>query len=89
MSKKYDIEQKITNEEKLVIFLLTGGSMYRKIYQCKLCKKIVEKEIEGETYESINIKMLNNYSFNKNEVHLCGNEDIGILEFLGCRRTVL
>ena len=58
--------------------------MYKKIYQCKLCKKIIQKEIEDETYESINIKMINDRSFNKDEIHLCKNGDMGILEFLGC-----
>lgn len=69
-----------------MIFLLIGGFMYKKIYRCKLCRKIIKEEMEGKSFESINIEMLNNDSFNKNGVHLCKNGDMGMLEFLGCRK---
>lgn len=62
--------------------------MYKKVYRCKLCNKMIEEKINEETYESINIKMINNQSFNRDLVHLCKNGDMGILEFLGCRKDI-
>ena len=59
--------------------------MYKKYYRCRLCGEIVKIELRKETYESIDIKILNDSKFIRNETHFCDDKNIGILEFLGVK----
>lgn len=62
--------------------------MYNKIYQCKLCKKIILEKIYDETVQGINIKLLN-YDISENKkIHFCNDEDMGILEIIGVKKIL-
>lgn len=53
--------------------------MYNKIYECRLCKKIILEEIQGENECSINIKLLNSDNFKEKRIHFCSENEMGIL----------
>lgn len=57
--------------------------MYNKIYECRLCKKIILEEIQGENECSINIKLLNSDNFKEKRIHFCSENEMGILEVIG------
>lgn len=57
--------------------------MYKKIFKCRLCKKIVVEKLSQEPYIDIQIKMLNECEFKENRIHICNDNNMGILEFMG------
>ena len=59
--------------------------MYKKMYKCRLCKKNITEDIYAESFERLNIKMLNDGEFKKEKIHYCENNSIGILEFIGIK----
>lgn len=78
--------KRTTNDKLAVLFIYGKGDvMFKKYYRCRLCGKIVKKKLRIETYESIDIKILNDSGFIRNEIHFCDDKNIGILEFLGVK----
>lgn len=63
--------------------------MYNKIYQCKLCKKIILEEVYDDTMQSINIKMLNDDILEKKKIHFCNDNEMGILEIIGVKKDLI
>ncbi|MDE7176844.1 MAG: hypothetical protein K2O59_03435 [Lachnospiraceae bacterium] len=60
--------------------------MYNKVYQCKLCKKIIIEKVYDDTIQSMNIKLLNSDIFNKKKIHFCNDSEMGILEVIGVKK---
>lgn len=60
--------------------------MYNKIYECRLCKKIIVEEIRGENECSINMKLLNSDNFKEKRIHFCNENEMGILEVIGVNK---
>lgn len=63
--------------------------MYNKIYQCKLCKKIILEKVYDDTMQSINIKMLNDDILEKKKIHFCNDNEMGILEIIGVKKDFI
>ena len=57
--------------------------MYKKVFQCKLCKKLIIKDWMDIPQEVADIKIINDMSIGKREIHFCNHFDMGILEFIG------
>lgn len=59
--------------------------MYKKIYRCRLCKKIITETLYDKSYPEISIRVLNDADYIRNQIHNCNDTDIGILEFIGIK----
>ena len=59
--------------------------MYIKIFQCRLCQSLIEKEIIDDV--KANIEFVNVSEHEQTIRHYCDNGDMGIAELIGLKKV--